>query len=199
MGAVLAGGASRRMGAPKEGVLLPDGRPMLECVLDALSAACGRVVVVGACQGFSLENRKDVDHLPDGTPGEGPLAALVTLLSSGLADGYLMAACDQPFLEPALLRRLVEGDPGRPRFFRAPDGAPLDPFPGFFPTSLLIAASTAVDSGQRSLRRFVSVTLPDWVILSAGEMAQLRDLDTPEDIAGLGMNQPRNTSSICIR
>jgi len=184
-GAVLAGGQSRRMGRLKEGVPLGDGRPMLAHVLDALRGACGRVVVVGACLGVPLEPAPDLVHLPDGFPGEGPLAGLVTLLGSGESDAYLLAACDQPLLTPGLLRRLLDGVPHRPRFFRAPDGAPLDPFPGLFPASLLPEALAAFNAGERSVRRFVRGLDAEWVPLSPTEMPLLQDLDTPADLAGL--------------
>lgn len=185
LGAVLAGGESRRMGAPKEALPLSDGRPMLLHVLDALRDASGGAAVVGVCRGLSLDGLPDIVHVPDESPGEGPLAGLVSLLAADLAEGYLMAACDQPLLTPALLRRLLEGNPERPRFFQAPDGSPLDPFPGYFPASLLFDARAAFLSGQRSLRRFVATLGSEWVPLASAELSLLCDVDTREDAAAL--------------
>jgi molybdopterin-guanine dinucleotide biosynthesis protein A len=182
-GAVLAGGASRRMGRPKEGLPLRDGRVMLAHTLEALRGACGRVAVVGACAGASLEHEPAVHHVRDERPGEGPLGGLVSLLASGLASGYLLAACDQPLLTPALLRRLLGGDPARACFFRTPDGRQLDPFPGYFPAALLPAARADFDAGQRSMRRFTAAQDPQWINLAPHEMGLLLDLDTPEEAA----------------
>ena len=46
-GAVLCGGRSRRMGVPKAGMLLPDGRSMLQQTRDILATFCERVVLLG--------------------------------------------------------------------------------------------------------------------------------------------------------
>lgn len=179
-GAVLAGGASRRMGLPKEGARLPDGRPMLLHVLDALRAVCPTVAVVGAYRDVDLP--QGVVSIPDLRPGEGPLAGLEALLSSGLDDDYLVLGCDQPLATPALLARLDTGGT-RPAFFRDEDGAEHHPFPGRFPASLAQSAREALDRGERSPRRVLRDLPVDWITIPAEQAARLRSLNTPDDLA----------------
>ncbi len=179
-GAILAGGQSRRMGAPKEGVPLWDGRPMMAHAIAALAGVCRRVVVVGECRGFALP--PEILHIPDRRPGDGPLAGLDALLRSGLDAGYLVVACDQPLLTPALLRRLLPPAPADLCFFRSEEGAGLHPFPGFFPATWAARAAEALERGERSVRRAIAPCPATWVDVGAREQALLRSLNTPAEV-----------------
>lgn len=137
VGAVLAGGASRRMGTDK--ALVPvDGEPMVARVVAALGAAGAKtVVLVGASR--EVADAVGLATVPDDDPGSGPLGGLSTALAwaavrAGAATGeesdplraqfltrtgqdrplgpkagpiVLVAACDQPELVPAGLAALV--------------------------------------------------------------------------------------------
>ena len=185
-GAILAGGQSRRMGRPKEGVTLWDGRPMIEHVLEPLAALCRRVVIVGACPGFRVDPGRGIIRLADRSPGQGPLAGIETLLASGLDSGYLVVACDQPLLTPHRLRPLLRaGDPAVPRFFRAQDGAELDPFPGYLPAAWLPMVRDALARDQRSVRALVRRTRVTWILIPNVLRPDLRNVNTPADLAGL--------------
>ncbi|MBI3608705.1 MAG: NTP transferase domain-containing protein [Nitrospirae bacterium] len=185
-GAVLAGGMSRRMGRPKEGVILWDGRPMIEHVIESLVALCRRVVIVGACSGFRVEPGRGIIRLADRSSGQGPLAGIETLLASGLDSGYLIVACDQPRVTPHRLRPLLnDGDPAVPRFFRAQDGSKLDPFPGYFPAAWLPMVRDALARDHRSVRALIRRTQVTWVSISDVLRADLRSVNTPADLAGL--------------
>jgi len=185
-GAILAGGLSRRMGRPKEGVILWDGRPMIEHVVEALAALCRRVVIVGACSGCRVDPGCGIIHLADRSPGQGPLAGIETLLASGLDSGYLIVACDQPLLTPHRLRPLLRGgDAAVPRFFRARDGTELDPFPGYFPAAWLPMVRDALARDQRSVRALVRRTRVAWVSISDVLRGDLRSVNTPADLADL--------------
>ncbi len=92
-GAVLAGGASHRMGRPKAFVEIA-GQPMVVRVAAALTEAGAEpVVVIGGDSGRieSLLLRSE----PDRFPGEGPLGGIVTALQvcSG-AEAIAVVSCD---------------------------------------------------------------------------------------------------------
>lgn len=107
LGVVLAGGRSRRYGAPKALVTV-GGVPILSRVIRALGEAAGRVVLVAnepaLYAGFELETR------PDARPGLGALGGIDTAVRWAAetgAAGALVVACDMPFISGALLRRLA--------------------------------------------------------------------------------------------
>lgn len=103
-GVVLAGGMSSRMGRQKA-FLEIEGRTLVERALDALSQVCPRLLVVAARAGEFAGY--GVEVAVDEYPGSGPLAGIHAALAAS-GDDCLVAACDQPFLEPALLRALLE-------------------------------------------------------------------------------------------
>lgn len=178
-GAILAGGESRRMGRPKEGVRLRDGRAMIEPVIDALRQVCARVIIVGACQGFTIPAEAGILHLSDEHPGDGPLAGVESLLASGLDDRYLVVACDQPLLSTGVLRRLVRDDPAGLCVFDAGDG-PLNPFPGVYPASWLPVVAAALRDGRRSITRLLADADVTRVPLPAEDARLLDSINTPE-------------------
>lgn len=81
LGAVLAGGQSRRFGSDKALAVL-DGETLLARAVDALSAWCDTVVVVGRAEG-------PAPVLPDWPqPGMGPLGGLAAALHHARDHGF---------------------------------------------------------------------------------------------------------------
>lgn len=104
-GAVLAGGASSRMGTDKAMIQLGDAR-LVEIAANALSSAGARdVCVVGgdraAIEGLGLA------YVPDQFPGEGPLGGIITALENADADIVAVLACDHVATEGVAVRSIV--------------------------------------------------------------------------------------------
>jgi molybdopterin-guanine dinucleotide biosynthesis protein A len=182
-GAVLAGGLSSRMGRPKEGIVLPDGRPMIEWVLDAFRGAFQEVFIVGACTGYDWAGHKHLSRITDLRPGQGPLSGLDALLSSDAAEGYVVAACDQPLLTASILRHLGQGAAGRPRLFRTQqNGQSLGPLPGYYPAWLGERVRQAIGEGRLAFRQLLSYEEVDWLSVPAMEETRLASVNAPEDL-----------------
>lgn len=77
LGAILAGGASRRFGSDKALAML-DGRTLLDHARDALAPHCDALVVVGRLGGIADWPR----------PGMGPLGAIAGALDHAAAEGF---------------------------------------------------------------------------------------------------------------
>jgi molybdopterin-guanine dinucleotide biosynthesis protein A len=124
-GAVLAGGASRRMGRDKALIEL-GGRRLVDRALDALAAVGARDrIVVGAAPSWPPEviaahARAGIRHVADLHPGEGPLGGIATALHSVVDDSVVddsvvddgpsivvLLPCDVPDASPTALRALV--------------------------------------------------------------------------------------------
>ena len=105
LGAVLAGGMSRRMGSDK-GRLNVLGRPLAARAAEVLGQVFRNVVLVGgahpAYQDLGLE------LVPDIHPGLGPLAGLHAALSHGAGRSVFVLACDLPLVSPALVRHVLD-------------------------------------------------------------------------------------------
>jgi len=102
--AVLAGGASQRMGQNK--ALLPlGGQPMIARVIQRVRPLADETIVIANSlddYGF-LGVRVESDRYP----GVGPLAGLHAALEAARADLVVLLACDMPFINVALLRYLL--------------------------------------------------------------------------------------------
>ena len=171
-GAILSGGMSRRMGVPKAGLLLPDGRSMIETVRDMLLELCDEVVLLGG--GFGLEGHRVLEDTRDDA---GPLAGIEALLQSGLDERYLVFPCDMPGMDPDTARLLMdeENTPGIVHF----NGHPL---PCMVSGSLCDGLTATLDEGVRSIR--------DWQERNKARSITARspgidDADTPEEYEAL--------------
>lgn len=84
-GAVLCGGASRRMGRDKA-LIEVDGRPLAARVADAVAeAGAGAVVAVGG--DLAALRAAGLAAVPDDEPGAGPLVGVVTALAVAGSGG----------------------------------------------------------------------------------------------------------------
>jgi molybdopterin-guanine dinucleotide biosynthesis protein A len=105
-GAVLAGGASRRMGRDKAFIEI-DGAPLVARVADALRAAgATRVIVIGGAA--DRVSALGLDVARDEYPGEGPLGGVITALHALRAsDLVAVLATDLVAANPHSIRRVV--------------------------------------------------------------------------------------------
>ncbi|MDE0889957.1 MAG: molybdenum cofactor guanylyltransferase [Phycisphaerales bacterium] len=177
---ILSGGGSRRMGVPKGGMLLPDGRNMLERTRDMLASFCGQVVISGNPHGA-------VGHevIQDLRPDSGPLAAIEATLSSGISPQYLLVPCDLPLLPAGLLARLLVGENDGMACFETPaeQGLETRSLPCRIGTTCLPQVIEMLDSGDRAVRGLVERLGPmaTRVSLASREVDLLMNVNTPDD------------------
>jgi molybdopterin-guanine dinucleotide biosynthesis protein A len=105
--AILAGGASRRMGEDKALLrIVPDGPTTIDRVIDVARWVSDDVFIV------SPEDRDysrfGLRIVADRFPGEGPLGGIVSALGATDRTFTLMLSCDHPFLSIPLLRWMSE-------------------------------------------------------------------------------------------
>ena len=100
-GVVLAGGQSSRMGRDKAGISLEQGagQNFLSRTAALLAACCQQVLIAGRAH-------PDYAHCLDEVPGQGPMGGIATALASS-GRACLVLSCDLPFMEPAILERLI--------------------------------------------------------------------------------------------
>ncbi|MGH9455323.1 MAG: molybdenum cofactor guanylyltransferase [Terriglobia bacterium] len=101
-GFVLAGGESRRMGRPKQGLVL-GGQTMLQRQLRLLTQVCRETFIVGS---QAAPHGGEVPALPDVFPGRGPLGGIYTGLARTCSEYNLVVSCDLPFLRSEFLEYL---------------------------------------------------------------------------------------------
>ena len=184
-GAVLCGGASRRMGRDKALVEV-DGRPMAVRVADALRQAGADPVVAVGGDAEAL-GRLGFTVVPDEEPGAGPLNGVASALRF-LADADLVAvlACDLLHPDAATVRRLVaalDDDPDARAAVPDVDGR-LHWHHGVWRRAALDDVDAALAAGRRALRD--ALPEPRTVRIVAGVTPDaVADADTPADLGRL--------------
>jgi len=197
VGAVLAGGASRRMGTDKA-LVRAGGVAMAARVADALTAAGATpVVLVGAAA--STASALGLDAVADRKPGTGPLGGLATILSSIASPSdrpdmragkdpstiLVVAGCDQPSLTAGVIGRLVDAlaaspaDVGAARLWTE-DGR-THPLPSAWRAAVVAQpVAELFGAGERRIGAAFDVVA---VVDVAADPDEIVDLDTPTDVA----------------
>jgi molybdopterin-guanine dinucleotide biosynthesis protein MobB len=108
---VLVGGASRRMGRPKQ-MLELGGKTFLRRAVDALAPHAQRVVVLG--DGPLPAGGEGLPRLSDPPRLQGPLAGILGAMRWAPEATWILAGCDQPLITPEAVEWLLsERGPGR--------------------------------------------------------------------------------------
>ncbi|HSK24062.1 MAG TPA: formate dehydrogenase accessory sulfurtransferase FdhD [Egicoccus sp.] len=202
--AVLAGGASRRMGRDKRLVEV-DGRPLLRHALDAVLQVfrpIGVAVVVGADE-VDLPIPAGVRTVVDRWPGEGPLGGLITALEAADTDLVVVVAGDHHRLVPDVLSLLAQHLAMRScdAVVLADERGRAQPLLGAYHRRALAPLRAAFDAGERRagavLDHLDVHLLPptDWRRHDPAGWS-LQDLDTPEDLQAYAAERRRQNAHI---
>lgn len=192
IGAILAGGAGRRIGGDKAIVEL-HGKPLICYPLEALRQALADVAIVAKAD-TKLPFLSEVTIWIEPEVPRHPLAGITQALA--LADGraVLVCASDLPFVTPALIRRIAHARPGRAPAVIACAGARTEPLIGCYqPRALqLLVREASAPSG--SLRETIAAIDP--VLVEVDDHDELFNVKSPDDLllAAAMLDRQRRTS-----
>ncbi|WP_436795953.1 molybdenum cofactor guanylyltransferase [Actinospongicola halichondriae] len=179
-GAVLCGGASRRMGSDKALVTV-DGVAMACRVAHALQeAGAGNVVAVGG--DHVALGELGLDLVADRWPGEGPLGGVISALRApGPQDLVAVLSCDLLDPDPAAVRRLVASlsETGVDGVFPRVDGRPQWTH-GVWRRRVAGVLEAIFSSGERSV--YGAVHGLEIGFVDEGDRRPFDDADHPSDL-----------------
>lgn len=188
IGAVLVGGASRRMGQDKSR-LRRRGRSVLADLAELLGGRLEEAWAVG--------RRATGDDLPrclrwhlDLRPGCGPLGGIATALhvaAGGRGRGVLAVACDMPFLAGEAVDLLLEHRrPGEgASALRNPRTGKLEPLAAVYEAEVLPEIEQALAAGKLSAGELLRSLGAHEIDVPAGIAGQLANVNTPEDLTAM--------------
>ena len=155
IGAALAGGRGRRIGADKPSLRLGD-RTLVRHAADALrSAGLDVALVLRSGQPVPL-TAHTIAVVRDEIEDAGPLGGLQALLRWLPAEWAFLVACDQPFLTPDLVHGLLAEPRAGADAVVARPGREPEPLPGLYHRNCLATVDAALARGERSLRELLS-------------------------------------------
>lgn len=141
-----------------------------------LTEACGQAFEVGP--GWT-----SLPAIAD--PGEGPLAALAAAASAVDGADVVLLACDMPSVSVELLRALasMEGT------VVPVVGGRAQPLCARYAAADVQRAPGVVAAGGRAMRALLDGAKVQWAD-DFGRASEFVDVDTPDDLAGLGLEWP---------
>jgi molybdenum cofactor guanylyltransferase len=186
-GLLLTGGSSRRLGTDKARLVVPGGETLAERTGRLLLSVADPAIEVGA-------GRTGLRGVEDAEPGAGPLAALAAGVAAlddrGWAGPVLAVATDLPLLSEAMLRWLAH-HPARCSIVPLDEGRP-QPLCARYARDDCRAAIELSGDGARSMTALLRAIDPLLIGVAlwegpAGRSDALLDVDTPDDLARLGL------------
>lgn len=182
---IFVGGQGRRMGGVAKGLLVaPGGETIIvrhARILEGLGIAS---VLVGAHAAYAACG---LERIEDDPCASGPLGGLIALLEHARARpgeaSAIAVACDMPYVSDRLLARLRDAPPApivsaRRSDFWEPFFARYEPGP------VIAVARARAASGMTALQGLLDACAARALDLTPEERDELRDWDTPVDMAG---------------
>lgn len=194
LGAMLAGGRSRRMGRDKAGLEIGEGRTMADSVLEALRGVCDDVVLLGDAAGIG----DDIPRLDDLRPGQGPLAGIETLMRQRRADGYLVVPCDMPLVDADLLGRLPTPPAAGVSVFHHASGD-TEPFPMRIDPSAVDTVTSWLDTGRRNVRGWLAERPTKSIAIDDEGNEQLANINRPGELETARRTARRRRHQLAVR
>jgi molybdopterin-guanine dinucleotide biosynthesis protein A len=167
-------------GRPKGLLISPDGVPLVERWSTLLRAVGVRAVLVGEAGPYV---HLGLEHVADDPPGIGPLGGLAALLRLGGSSRVLALACDMPFVSRELIEHLRATPAPGPILAPKRNGRWEPLCARYEPARVLPLAVAQAASTDHSLQRLLDHAGAVPLSLSPKEEQQLRDWDTPGDVA----------------
>jgi molybdopterin-guanine dinucleotide biosynthesis protein A len=173
-GAILAGGAGKRMGGVSKAALELDGRPLAVHIADVLAEVCDGVAIV--CKGYTeVPEIAGVDRWDEPDEPRHPLTGIVHALERA-GGPVLVCAVDMPWVTADACRSLLDAAPGGVAAVAAAEGELCPVFGVYAPEALDVLRSAAPDAPLReTVDRLnpVRVALPPMILRSANEPGDL--------------------------
>jgi molybdopterin-guanine dinucleotide biosynthesis protein A len=173
-GAILAGGAGRRLGGVSKAMVELDGRPLAAHVVDVLREVCDRVAVVCKTD-TELPELDGVERWDEPAEPCHPLTGIVHALERS-GGPVLVCAVDMPWVTADACRSLLEAGPGGVAAVAAAGGALCPVFGVYAPAALEVMRGAPEGA---PLRETVEALDPVRVALPP---ALLRSVNAPEDL-----------------
>jgi len=184
-GAILAGGASRRMGQDKA-FLEWEGRPLIGGIVERLRPVVDEVIVVAddTARYASFGDRRVADVYR----GVGTLGGIHAGLKAASHDLALIVGCDMPFLKREVLDWFVaaaDGDGGGAAdLVILKHAAGVEPLHAVYRKSCLPAIEATIRSGERCAYAFydrirVRYVAPAEIAALDPELDSFRNVNTP--------------------
>ena len=154
-GVILAGGQARRMGGQDKGLVMLDGKPMVEIIIDVFKPQTAKLLI-NANRNHDRYSQYGFELVADELSGYcGPLAGMASALKSINTDYMVTAPCDSPFIPLDLVQRLADALENKSTEISvAHDGERIQPVFCMLKKTLLQSLTDYLAAGERKIDRW---------------------------------------------
>lgn len=184
-GVILAGGQGRRMGGLDKGLLIWQGRPLVEHLIERLMLQVANLCIsanrnIDTYQAYGLPVLSD--QLND---FQGPLAGIAAALTFAKTPFIVVAPCDAPLIPSDLAQRLWDASQqSQVSIVMAHDGQRQQTLHALIATELCASLHDYLQRGERKVETWYQQHAAISVDFSA-QANNFRNLNTPEELADL--------------
>lgn len=181
-GIILAGGQGRRMGGQDKGLVLFNGIPLYQHVLQRLRPQVD-IVMISANRNFDRYQSSGFAVIPDTLPDyPGPLAGMLSGLLAAETEWIVFCSCDTPFVPDDYVQQLWrQREEALTVWARSAERD--HPALALLHRSLAQPLANYLQRGERRLMQFLREQGGHAVTLAQDEAA-FRNVNTPEDLKG---------------
>lgn len=172
---ILAGGKSTRMGRDK-GLLLYEGKPMIQYVIDAVNPITTDIIIVSNQQGYEKFGYPIIE---DEVKDCGPLAGIVAGLKNVQNEAALVLSCDVPFIKPELLQQLIDSE-GDVVFAKHNDK--IEPLVAKYGVHCTPILETALTNGTRKVLDAFDFVEVGYLDIPKEYVKFVKNMNSPEDL-----------------
>lgn len=193
---ILAGGIGTRMGRKNKGLLIFNGKPLIEHVLEKLHDQVSNIVISCnedldqyrrfnypiAIDDFNLDTNNtnsETDDKQNNKEGIGPLAGLLSAGRKITTPYCFITACDMPFLPRTIVLDLANALGDKDAIsIKTSEGT--EPLASLIRTSSLQSIEAHLKTNRRSVVSWLATL--SWITLESELKQQFRNLNHPEDL-----------------
>ena len=183
-GIILAGGKSSRLGRDKSRETI-GGVPLIRRVITAVGEVSREIIIVGGQHNELAEMGPNIRFVLDRAFGIGPLMGIYSGLSEARYACACLVACDLPFINPSVLRLLIDMAAGHQAAVTVIGGTPQPTHAIYAKSVLPIIEETLRIEGAGLM------TLLDRLDVKYIEEAEVREID-PELLSFMNINTERD-------
>ncbi|GJM05537.1 MAG: molybdenum cofactor guanylyltransferase [marine bacterium B5-7] len=181
-GVILAGGQARRMGGQDKGLVMLNGKPMIEIIIEVFKPQTAKLLI-NANRNHDRYSQYGLELVADELSGFcGPLAGMASALTKINTDYMVTAPCDSPFIPVDLVQRLAYALENKStQISVAHDGKRIQPVFCMLKKTLLQSLTDYLAAGERKIDRWFEQH--DFAIADFSDKPETFDnINTHEDV-----------------
>ena len=181
--AILAGGKNSRYGGFHKAFIEIEGKRIIERNLDVLQTLFDPILIIAnQCELFY---EFGLEVYPDIFPGLGPIAGIHSALKNTKAEAVFVSSCDMPFLNDAVISKLIEGtENGEYDVVIPRHNHKIEPLCAIYHRRILPQLETFIENdSKRAVRKFINMLNVKFIDFDAGNEKAFTNINRPEDLS----------------